>query len=421
MEVIIVDNGSTDATGELLARVSGARVIRSDENLYYLRGVNLGAGYANGRCLLLLNNDTELGSDSIARALALLEADPGIGAVGGRLIRPNGLLQEAGGIVWRDGSCFSYSADQPPELGPSMFQRDVDYVSGAFLMTRRELFERLGRFDEALAPAYYEETDYCLRLWQAGYRVVFDPGVLVQHFEFASGSKEAATALMRRNQAILVDRHRHQLRTQHLPALPEFPLPARSRDWDRIVGRVLVLVERIPDFSGDPDQRRAVAMVRALEGAGWFVTVHPLTAEETSWDVIRASLSATVEVMRGEDRTDLAGFLRDRAGYYDQALVVGASGWAALADDRDCTFAVAELGLVCDPQGEDLPTDPLSRDPRTLVLAPSEAAAERWRREAALQTGVLGPAPPLELSMTDPAWARFAAQLGALLAARTAG
>ena len=75
-EVIVLDNGSSDETGELLARVTGARVIRSNENLYYLRGVNLGAGYATGRCLLLLNNDTELGSDSVARALGLLEVRP---------------------------------------------------------------------------------------------------------------------------------------------------------------------------------------------------------------------------------------------------------------------------------------------------------------------------------------------------------
>ena len=151
-----------------------------------------------------------------------------------------------------------------------MFQRDVDYVSGAFLMTRRELFERLGRFDEALAPAYYEETDYCLRLWQSGYRVVFDPRVLVHHYEFASGSKEAATALMRRNQAILVDRHRDILRTRHMPPLPEYPLPARSRDWDRVVGRALVLVQQLPDFLANPTsagRRRSCAPSRAPTGS----------------------------------------------------------------------------------------------------------------------------------------------------------
>ena len=192
--------------------------------------------------------------------------------------------------MWRDGSCFSYSADQPPELGPSMFQRDVDYVSGAFLMTRRELFERLGRFDEALAPAYYEETDYCLRLWQAGYRVVFDPGV----WSSTSSSPAAPRSRDGADAAQSGDLGRSSSRTNCAPSTcrlcRSFPLPARSRDWDRIVGRALVLWSGSRILSGDPDQRRAVAMVRALEGAGWFVTVHPLTAEETGWDVIRASL-----------------------------------------------------------------------------------------------------------------------------------
>jgi GT2 family glycosyltransferase len=426
-EVIVLDNGSSDETGELLARVTGARVIRSNENLYYLRGVNLGAGYATGRCLLLLNNDTELGSDSVARALGLLEFDPSIGAVGGRLVRPSGLLQEAGGIVWRDGSCFSYGADRGPEIGPCMFQRDVDYVSGAFLMTRRELFERLGRFDEALVPAYYEETDYCLRLWQSGYRVVFDPRVLVHHYEFASGSKDAATALMRRNQAILVDRHRDVLRTRHMPPLPEYPLPARSRDWDRVVGRALVLVQQLPASLGKPDQRRAAAVVRALEGADWFVTVHPLTAEATSWDEVRKSMAWTVEVMLGDDLTSLAHFLRDRAGYYDLAVVIGASTWAALAHDQPCAAALAELGLVYDGHHGSDPSDapagglPPLGSSTTLVLAPSGTVAERWRGHTTLQVGVLGPAPPPDLPPTDPSWRRFSAQLGSLLAPGKAG
>ena len=419
-EVIILDNGSTDETGQLLARVSGARVIRSEDNLYYLRGVNLGAGFASGRCLLLLNNDTELGHDSVARALDLLDSDSGIGALGGRLIRPNGRLQEAGNIVWQDGGCFSYGADQPPEIGSCMFQRDVDYVSGAFLMTRRELFERLGRFDEALAPAYYEETDYCLRLWQAGYRVVFDPRILVHHYEFASGSKEAATALMRRNQAILVDRHRPALRARHLPALPEYPLPARSRDWDRIVGRALVLTELLPSASGDGEQRRAVAIVRALEAANWFVTVHPLASDETGWEAIRASLAMTVEVMRGQDLTGLPEFLRDRAGYYDRALVIGASGWTRLGTDRASAAALAELGLICDAQGADLPAAAPPPEPKARIWAATETAAARWRALAGVPANVLGAAPPLDLPLTDPDWSGFVMKLGALLAAENA-
>ena len=417
MQVILVDNGSTDATESLLRQIDGARVVRSPRNLHYLKGVNLGASEARGEFLLLLNNDIELAPGSLAVALDLLRTARDVGAVGGRLIRPNGLLQEAGGIVWQDGGCFSYGADQPPEIGPCMFQRDVDYVSGAFLMTRRELFERLGRFDEALAPAYYEETDYCLRLWQAGYRVVFDPRVLVHHYEFASGSKEAATALMRRNQAILADRHRRQLRTRHLPALPEHPLPARSRDWDRIVGRALVLARLLPCASGDGEQRRAAAIVRALEAAGWFVTVHPLTGDGTGWEAIRTSLAMTVEVMRGQDLTGLPEFLRDRAGYYDRALVIGTSGWTGLATDRACAAAVAELGLICDAQDADLPAAAPPPEPKALIWAATETAAERWRAQAGVPASVLGAAPPLDLPLTDPGWSRFVTRLGALLAA----
>ena len=420
MQVILVDNRSTDATDSLLQRIDGARIVRSPSNLHYLKGVNLGASEAQGEFLLLLNNDIELAPGSVAAALGLLRTARDVGAVGGRLIRPSGLLQEAGGIVWQDGGCFSYGADQPPESGHCMFQRDVDYVSGAFLMTRRELFERLGRFDEALAPAYYEETDYCLRLWQAGYRVVFDPRILVHHYEFASGSREAATALMRRNQAILVDRHRRQLRAGHLPALPEYPLPARSRDWGRIAGRALVLTSLLPCVTGDGEQLRAAAIVRALEAAGWFVTVHPLAADATGWDAIRTSLAMTVEVMRGQDLAGLAEFLRDRAGYYDRALLIGASGWTRLGTDRACAAAVAELGLIYDAQDAAPPAAAAHAEPRALVWAATEMATERWRAQAGVPASVLGAAPPLDLPLTDPDWARFVTRLGALLAANDA-
>ncbi len=190
VEVVIADNASTDQTAALLDRLAGATIIRNTANLHFLKAVNLAASKARGRTLLLLNNDAQLLPGSLASALRTLDSDPAIGAVGGRIILPDGTLQEAGSIIWRDGACSGYARGQDPTTPDVMFQRDVDYCSGAFLLTPAALFERMGGFDERFAPAYYEETDYCVRLWEGGYRVVYDPDAAIIHYEFGSSTAD---------------------------------------------------------------------------------------------------------------------------------------------------------------------------------------------------------------------------------------
>jgi GT2 family glycosyltransferase len=83
----------------------------------------------------------------------------------------------------------------------------VDYSSGAFLLIRRDLFEKLGRLDDAFAPVYYEETDFCMRLRQAGYRVIYDPRAVILHYEFATSSLEHASVRMQQNHSLFYERH----------------------------------------------------------------------------------------------------------------------------------------------------------------------------------------------------------------------
>src|SRR5262249_1916395 len=154
--------------------------------LHFLLAVNQAAREARGEYLLLLNNDAQLLPGSLAAAIATLESGVDIGAVGARIILLDGMLQEAGSIIWRDGSCLGYGRGDDPFAPMYMFRRDVDYCSGAFLLTPRRVWEQLGGFDEQFKPAYYDETDYCVRLWERGLRVVYEPNAAVLHYEFAS-------------------------------------------------------------------------------------------------------------------------------------------------------------------------------------------------------------------------------------------
>lgn len=320
-DIIVVDNASSDATPELLRRITGITAIRNAENRHFLRGVNQGAAAARGEFLLFLNNDTSMHAGALAAALATLRADPAIGAVGGKLILPDGKLQEAGSIIWRDGTCLGYGRGDNPGAAPYQFRREVDYCSAAFLLTPRALFRELGGFDEAFAPAYYEEVDYCLRLRARGKRIVYEPAAVVTHYEFGSSAGMAeALAMQSARRTLLVDRHQALLAGQ-LPPAPENVLTARTRG--RHI-RVLLIDEMLPHPYLGAGYPRAAQLLAALRAAECCVTHYPLIVEpEETWQSVYADLPREVEVMAfgPYGGKGLGAFLASRRGYYDLAIV----------------------------------------------------------------------------------------------------
>jgi glycosyltransferase involved in cell wall biosynthesis len=249
-----------------------------------------------------------------------LAIDPDIGAVGGQIMWWDGRLQEAGSIIWRDASCLGYGRGHSPEGGAYRFVRDVDYCSGALLMVRRHLFESLGGFDPAFAPAYYEETDLCVRLWQAGRRVVFDPTVRIRHFEFASEIRQGeALALQARNREVFANKHAAFLISQQLPGLgAEWTARQRLRPGHK---RVLIIDDRVPLPSlgrGYPRQR---ALIQALVRCGAAVTLYPLLFPQESWVDTYEALPEEVEVMQGLGLAGLHEFLESRSESFDVVVV----------------------------------------------------------------------------------------------------
>lgn len=412
-ETLLVDNGSSDRVPALLQRVDGATVLRPGENLGFLRAVNLAAAQARGRHLLLLNNDALVEPGTLAAAVARLDADPGAAAVGGPILLWDGRLQEAGSIIWRDGSCLGYGRGDDPARPEYRYVRDVDYCSGAFLLIRRDWFERLGRFDDAYAPAYYEETDFCARLWEHGQRIVYDPAVRVRHFEFASEVASGwAVELQTRNRARFVERHAGFLAQRPAPAAAAV-VQARQRV---AAGRrrVLVIDDRVPLPWLGQGYPRAAALVHALAAAGHAVTHYPLRFPHESPADISRALPDTVEVLTDRGMTGLADCLRARRGLYDAVIVSRPHNMALLRDTLQAEPGVLEgARLVYDAEalfslrdqaraeldGQPWPPEQLQRhmaDELALargadaVMAVSALEADHYRQAGYGQVQVLG-------------------------------
>ncbi|WP_425480641.1 glycosyltransferase family 2 protein [Arenimonas daejeonensis] len=142
------------------------------------------------RLLVFLNNDTTVQPGWLDALLATFETHPDTGLAGSKLVYPDGRLQEAGGIVFTDGTCWNYGRFEDPDHPRYNFVREVDYCSGAAIALRRDLFLRLGGFDSHYAPAYYEDTDLAMRIREQGLKVRYQPASVVIHHEGISSGTD---------------------------------------------------------------------------------------------------------------------------------------------------------------------------------------------------------------------------------------
>ena len=191
-EVIVIDNASSDGTAEFLEearkRYPKLKVLANRENLLFARACNQGADIAGGEVLVFLNNDTEPLPGWLERALERLDRDDSIGAVGIKLLFPDGTVQHCGiqffrnahpsYDVWPLHLHLHAAADDPLVNVPG----DADAVTGACLFIRSRLFRRIGGFEEGYGM-YFEDTDLCFKVRRAGKRVFYEPASVVIHHE----------------------------------------------------------------------------------------------------------------------------------------------------------------------------------------------------------------------------------------------
>ncbi len=242
-EVIVADDHPNNPTVPLLEeRVPGIRCLQNPRNLGFLRNCNAAAGVARGRYLVFLNNDTVVHLGWLDALVRLADEDPAVAMVGCKLLNPNGTLQEAGGMMPRDGWGTPYGADDDPGKPEYNFVRDVDIVIGACFLVRRETFERLGGFDDRYAPAFYEEFDLAFAFRNAGMRVLYQPASVVTHHGSTSYGAETRDTQSLINHGKFCAKWRTALVSQPARAVPEF----RRREPAPSAGTMLIIDDGVP-------------------------------------------------------------------------------------------------------------------------------------------------------------------------------
>jgi O-antigen biosynthesis protein len=273
-EVILVDDDADAATRALLAKVSGARILVNDSNLGYLRSVNRAAAAALGEWLVLCNNDIEVRGDWLSAMVDCGESAPDVAAVTPMYLYPNGALNEAGAIIWRDGTGMNYGRGSDPTLFPYRFRREVDYGSAAALMVRTSFWRQAGGYDERFAPMYYEDADLCFQARERGMRVMYEPRSTVVHVEGGTAGTDLSGGHKRFqevNRTRFVEKWQAQLGEQSRPGTTNL-----RQASNRLRGpRVLVLDHRVPFWDRDAGSLRMKAMIEALIEMGCRVTLLP--------------------------------------------------------------------------------------------------------------------------------------------------
>jgi GT2 family glycosyltransferase len=277
IQVVVVDDGSTDETPANLRLLSGIESLRNGENCGFVHSCNRGAALARGRYLFFLNNDTELEYGALRALLRRIERDDRVSIVGSKLVYPDGRLQEAGNIIWTDATGWNYGRTDDPAKFEYNFARDVDYVSAASLLIRTSEFAALGGFDTRFAPGYYEDADLCLRVRERGGRVIYEPTSVVIHHEGLTSGTDSSAGMKRYqaiNQTKFVEKWEAALNRDHLPSHPTNVYRAA-----RLRGRgelsLLIIDSYVPLYDKEAGSNRLKRLIDGLRDAGVRIVFLP--------------------------------------------------------------------------------------------------------------------------------------------------
>ena len=272
-EIIVVDDCSADQMSALLSRRDDIIYSRNKTNLGFIGSCNAGAKRASKEYVCFLNNDTKVLPHWLSALVNTFELHENVGLAGSKLIYPDGRLQEAGGLIWDDGSGSNWGRLKDVSDPRYNYARIADYCSGASILLPRALFSYLDGFDPYYAPAYGEDSDLAFKIRSMGLATIYQPLSQVVHYEGISNGVSLESGV-KQHQVV----NAQKLAMRWAPYLREQGPNGVNADIvsDRgVVGRILVIDQITPEPDHDAGSITTLEIMRALRDLGHKITFVP--------------------------------------------------------------------------------------------------------------------------------------------------